>query len=113
MRAIVRDDGELCGYVAAHQDRWRAVSVFGGLLAEAGTAQDAERVVLETGLAALAERWLLVTAEDPDGEIVCIVEASPDEVTLALGYYSFEGAPTRRVPRAEIAGGLVEIRRLG
>ncbi len=113
MRPVHRDDGELCGYVTSYEGHWRAVSVFGGVLDDADSDEAAERIVVEIGLAALAERWLLVTDGDPDGEIVCIVEASPDGVTLAIGYYSFDGAPMRHVSRAELASGQVTVRRLG
>jgi hypothetical protein len=68
-------------------------------------------VVLETGLAALAERWLLVTSANPDGEIVCILEASPEGVTVAVGYSSFVGGPTPHVLRADIERGQVTLRR--
>jgi len=113
MEAIRRDDGELCGHVAQHDGRWHALTVFGAVLEVASSRDAAAQVVLGTGLASLAERWMLVTEADPDGEVVCIVEASPAGVTVALGHYSFDGAPTRHIARSEIDAGAVTFRRLG
>lgn len=112
MRAILRaDDGELCGFVHGQGRVWRALSVFGGELAVHPDEATAERVVHEVGLASLAERWLLVADDAPDEQIVCIQEASPEGVTLALDYYSMPGVPTRRVTRDELDRGTVRLRR--
>ena len=110
MKAIHRDDGELCGFVRAHHDTWHALAVFGGLLEVVDTRAAAEQVVHDIGLAALAERWLLRTAS-ADEEIVCIQEASLAGVTVAIGYYSLPGVPTRHITRDEIDGGRCELRR--
>jgi hypothetical protein len=111
MKAIHRDDGELCGFVAEHDNQWRALAVFGGLLATAESEQTADRIVRDIGLAALAERWLLLTTSAPEGQVVCIQEASPQGVTVALDYYSMPGVPTRRITRAEIDSGECQLRR--
>jgi hypothetical protein len=111
MRAIHRDDGELCGFVQQDGERWRALTVFGAVLATDDSSAAAEAVVRQVGLASLAERWLLVTPDAPDEEIVCIQEASPVGVTVALGYSSMPGVPTRRITRDEIDRGTVRLRR--
>ena len=43
----------------------------------------------------------------PRGEeqVVCIQEASPSSVTLALGYYSLPGVPSLTVSRDDVTGG--------
>lgn len=111
MDAIYRDDGELCGFVRAHADAWQAVAVFGGLICTTDSEHAAIQAVRDTGLAALAERWLLITKSDPEEQIVCIQEASPDGVTVALDYYSMPGVPTLRITRAEIDSGERLLRR--
>lgn len=111
MRAIHRDDGELCGFVRADGASWHAVSVFGGLLDVADDEPSAERVVREVGLPALAERWLLTSDATSGEEIVCLQEASPAGVTVAIGYYSLPGVPTQRITRAEIDRGDYRLRR--
>jgi hypothetical protein len=111
MRPIHRDDGELCGFVQTAPGSWRAVAVFGGLLQEADSEHAAEEIVRMVGLPALAERWLLSTTESDDEEVVCLQEASPAGVTVALGYYSMPGVPTRRISRGEIDDGSCRLRR--
>jgi hypothetical protein len=99
------EDGELCGFVAERDGGWDAVTVFGALLGEHDGRTDAERHVRDVGLASLAERWMLVDTTSGDEEIVCIQHASPQEVTVALGYYSLPGVPTRTLARAELDAG--------
>jgi hypothetical protein len=99
------EDGELCGYVTARDAAWVATTVFGTPLGTHATREDAERQVRTSGLAALAERWLLVDVESGHEEIVCIQHASPEEVTVALGYSSLPGVPTRTLTRAELDAG--------
>ena len=111
MVEVRRDDGELCGDVVADDGRWVARSVFGGVLGEHAFEVDAERQVGEEGLAALSERWSLVDRATGDEEVVCIVEAHPGEVTVALGYYSMPGVPTRTLTAEELAGGRWQLRR--
>jgi hypothetical protein len=111
MKAIHREDGELCGFVRAEGDTWQALAVFGGLIGTADSERAAEELVIETGLSSLAERWLFTTASAPDEQVVCIQEASPDGVTVALDYYSMPGVPTQHITRAEIDNGNCVLRR--
>ena len=97
-------DGELCGYVVERADAWDAVTVFGGRLGEHPTAEAAERHVRADGLASLAERWTLVDSVAGDEQIVCIQEASPAGVRLALDYYSLPGVPTLDLAPEDLAG---------
>ncbi|MFZ4720157.1 MAG: hypothetical protein ACOYMR_12070 [Ilumatobacteraceae bacterium] len=110
MEEIRRDDGELCGFIVPVGPRWRAETVFGAVLAEVPARDHAARVVLDVGLASLAERWLLRGGEEGE-QIVCIQEASPDGVTLALDHYSMPGVPTLRITRDELAAGRYDLRR--
>lgn len=105
------EDDELCGYVAERDGAWVATTVFGATLGTHPTRDDAAQQVRELGLAALAERWLLVDTETGDEEVVCIQQASPEAITVALGYYSLPGVPTRTLTRAEPDGGRWELRR--
>jgi hypothetical protein len=109
MTAIYRSDGELCGFIRPHEDGWEAATVFGVAIELLSTRSEAEVIVLERALAALAERWLL---ERPghDEQIVCIQEASPDGVTVALDYYSMPGVPTLRIGRDQLDSGDVILR---
>lgn len=109
MVEVRRDDGELCGEVVVVDGRWVARSVFGGVLGEHDTEADAERQVRGEGLAALSERWVLVDRDTGDEEVVCIVEAHPGEVILALGYYSMPGVPTRTLTADELGAGRWEL----
>ena len=63
-----------------------------GRLGNYNRRDDAERHVLEVGLASLAERWTLFDAASGEEQVVCIQQVSPSSVTLALGYYSLPGA---------------------
>jgi hypothetical protein len=111
MEAVARpDDGELCGHVDHHGGRWRALTVFGGELGTHATREAAVDQVLAEGLASLAERWTL-RGSDGDDEIVCIQEANPEQVTVALGYYSMPGVPTLTITAADLADGTWELHR--
>lgn len=99
------DDGELCGHVRALADgTWQSCTVWGGALGRHDALEEARTHVLQSGLAALAERWWYRADDRTDApwEVVCIVEASPDRVRLALGYYSMPGVPTVTLTRAEL-----------
>jgi hypothetical protein len=100
-----QDDEELCGYVEAHGDDWHAITIFGAPLGVHDSRNDAARQVLDVGLASLAERWMLIDAATGEEQIVCIQEASPSSVTLALGYYSLPGVPSLTVSRGDLTGG--------
>jgi hypothetical protein len=108
---VRRDDGELCGFVAAHDGQWSATTVFGGRLGMHADRADAERQVHDDGLASLAERWTLVDGVSGEEQVACIQESSPTGVTLALGYYSLPGVPTLTVSSDELAAGRWSLRR--
>jgi hypothetical protein len=97
-------DSELCGYIERIDGQWRSLTVFGGVLAIHPDQHEATDHVLTAGLSSLAERWWY--REDPSSEwqIVCIQEASPDSVRLALDYYSGPGVPTITVSRDQLSG---------
>ena len=95
-------DGELCGFIERRDGRWLATTIFGAHLGSHDREDDARRQVLDVGLASLAERWILVDAASGDEEIVCIREASPARVTVALGYYSLPGVPSRTITRDDL-----------
>lgn len=97
--------------MALGDEAWRALTVFGGVLGAHATRDDAERQVLNDGLSSLADRWTLSDDESGDEQIVCIQEANPDGVTLALDYYSLPGVPTLRLATSELSGGRWTLRR--
>ena len=105
MRPVRRDtDDELCGHVVERGGTWRSLAVFGAQLGEHDDEQAAVDHVLEHGLASLAARWTLESpGEEP--EIVCIQEANPLTVRMALGYYSMPGVPTLTITTAQLASG--------
>jgi hypothetical protein len=106
------DDGELCGFVEDREGRWCARTVFGALLGDHADRDGAVEQVRREGLASLAERWTLRNRETGAEEIVCIQEANETVVTVALGYYSLPGVPTRTFTVGELgAGGAWELRR--
>jgi hypothetical protein len=99
------DDNELCGYVDHRGREWHAMTIFGGRLGAHDRRADAEHQVLDVGLASLAERWTLIDTASGEEHVVCIQQASPSSVTLALGYYSLPGVPTRTIARSDLASG--------
>jgi hypothetical protein len=105
------DDEELCGYVVAAGEAWQSMTVFGGVLGSHDERDGAIRHVLDVGLASLAERWILVDATTGEDQIVCIQEASPEGVTLALDYYSLPGVPSLALTTDDLAGGRWQLRR--
>jgi hypothetical protein len=101
MDAVNRpEDDELCGFVDDRPDGWHALTVFGASLGVHPTRLDAEKRVVNEGLAALMERWILTDGSTE--EIVCIQEAHPDAITVVVGYYALPGVPTMRIDRAEL-----------
>ena len=98
------DDDELCGFVAEGDGEWSALAIFGGRLGGHERRDEAERQVREAGLSSLAERWTLVDLSSGEEQIVCIQEASPSGVTVALGYYSLPGVPSLSLTSEELAG---------
>jgi hypothetical protein len=99
-------DGELCGHVRPLGDRWQALTVFGGDLGILGHQKEAEARVHQVGLSSLAERWWYRADESADWQVVCVQEASPHSVRLALDYYSMPGVPTVTVTREELESGV-------
>jgi hypothetical protein len=102
---VRRDDGELCGYIDAVDGRWRSLTIFGAALGEHADQDDARQHVIDEGLAALAERWTLRDRVTGDDEVVCIQQATPSEVTVALGYYSLAGVPTMTIAVDDLTAG--------
>lgn len=103
MHEIRREsDGELCGHVVAVDGRWQALTVFGAALGAHDSRETAESQVLDEGLACLAERWMYRASADDEWQVVCIVEARPDAVRIALDYYALPGVPVVEVPRQQV-----------
>jgi hypothetical protein len=98
-------DGELCGHVRRAAAGWESLTVFGGVLSLHGSKGAAEDRVRTTGLASLAERWWYRPETSVEWQVVCIQEANPHSVRIALGYYSMPGVPTAVVTRADLAAG--------
>jgi hypothetical protein len=112
VQAVTRtSDGELCGHVDERAGRWCALTVFGAVLGIHGHRQDAVDQVLTEGLASLAERWMLRHGDGGEAEIVCIQEANPASVTVALGYYSLPGVPTVTITAEQLESGEWELYR--
>lgn len=105
------DDGELCGYVDQRADGWHSVAVFGGTLGVHDSRFDAETMVRVGGLASLAERWMLRSRTTDEEQVVCIQEASPEGVTLALDYYSLPGVATLQISSVDLTDGDWALRR--
>jgi hypothetical protein len=104
-------DNELCGYVDHVGGKWQAMTIFRGHLGTHDRRDQAEGQVLGVGLGSLAERWTLIDGTTGEEQIVRIQQASPSSVTLALGYYSLPGVPTRTIARSDLASGRWELHR--
>lgn len=96
-------DGELCGFVDEINGLWRSLAVFGGLLATYPDEAQATEHVLSVGLSSLAERWWFRNSPASEWQVVCIQEASPNSVRLALDYYSSPGVPTVTITRDQLS----------
>jgi hypothetical protein len=96
-------DGELCGFVDENSGLWRSLAVFGGLLATYPDEAQAIDHVLSVGLASLAERWWFRNSPASEWQVVCIQEASPNSVRLALDFYSSPGVPTVTITREQLS----------
>jgi hypothetical protein len=105
MEQVRRDDGELCGHVTTTGDAWEARVVFGAVIGRHATRDAAVAQVLADGLASLARHWHYRAADADEWEIVCIQEAHPHSVRIALGYYSLPGVPTVVVSRDDASTG--------
>ena len=106
-----QDDDELCGHVEHRDGRWFALTVFGAELGHHDRREDALEQVLGEGLAALADRWTLRHGERGEEQVVCIVEARPQAVTVACGYYALAGVPTVTITAGQLAAGEWQLRR--
>jgi len=104
-------DDELCGFVERRDGSWCSIAVFGVVLAHHDSRDLAVGHVLDIGLEVLAQRWTLRSRETGAEEVVCIQEATPGSVTVALGYYSLPGVPTLTITAEQIASGEWELRR--
>lgn len=81
---VLRDDGELIGYVEPAADgRWRALAVFGGELATVPDRDAALAEVRAAGLGVLAERWWF--HDGAEWQPAAIQEAGPGRVTAVVG----------------------------
>jgi|GEM_PF-2772635 len=98
-------DGELCGHVQQADGGWHSLTVFGARLRAHETRAAAEEHVLARGLASLAERWMYRADPAAEWQLVCIQEADPGSVRLALGYYSLPGVPTVTLSRQQLDSG--------
>jgi hypothetical protein len=98
-------DGELCGHVRSADGAWLALTVFGGLLAAHPERESAEEHVRTSGLASLAQRWWYRPEQSAEWQVVCIQEANPNSLRIALDYYSMPGVPTVTVTRQQLESG--------
>lgn len=89
------DDDELLGFTAPTDSGWQALTVFGGVLGEHPTEDDALQQVRAQGLASLAEKWWVDVGE---GWQAChLIEASPDRLVAVIAPYPWLERP-RPVP---------------
>lgn len=102
---VRREDGELCGFVAPQDGRWRSLTAFGAALGEHDDERDARQHVATFGLSALADRWTLIDRSTGEEQLVCIQHVSPNEITLALDYYSLPGVPTMTIRIEDLSTG--------
>ena len=106
-----REDDELCGHVVEREGSWSALTVFGAELGRHDSRDGAVDQVLGEGLSSLADRWTLVAGATGEEQIVCIQEANPARVTLALDYFSLPGVPTLTLTADQLASGEWHLRR--
>jgi len=100
-----RDDDELCGFVEACDGTWAARVVFGSEIGRHERREDAIAQVLAEGLGCLAERWTLRGGGLDEDEIVCILEANDQAVTVSIGYYSMPGSPRLTITTGQLTSG--------
>ncbi|WP_344425959.1 hypothetical protein [Pseudonocardia ailaonensis] len=94
------DDGELIGFVEPDPatGAWRALSVFGGLVATTPDEESAANELRSRGLSVLAETWWL------RGEPVVILEARPGKVVARVG-----GIPSLAVSAGDVPDGHIRV----
>ncbi|HEX6868607.1 MAG TPA: 1-(5-phosphoribosyl)-5-[(5-phosphoribosylamino)methylideneamino] imidazole-4-carboxamide isomerase [Candidatus Limnocylindrales bacterium] len=103
-----REDGELLGAIRpgdGDDDRWFALTVFGGTLGHASSAAGARAIVERDGLGALARRWFYRSRTSGGWQVVLIQEAWPGRVRVVEGLYALPGVPTRTVTADDLAAG--------
>jgi hypothetical protein len=103
-------DDELCGFIERRDGSWCSIAIFGVLIDRHESRDLAISHVLGVGLEVLTERWTLRQRDTGDEEVVCILEATPGSVTVALGYYSLPGVPTLTITADQIASGEWDLR---
>lgn len=87
-----QDDGELLGYlVPTGVGRCVPVTPFGHPLGPAQPSDDAARLLDESGLSYLADRWYLRVDGRDDPIAVRIAEVAPDRMTVRNADYGYEG----------------------
>lgn len=96
------EDGELCGFVAPRDGRWLALTVFGAAFGDHDARGAAEEHVRRRGLATLADPWLLQDSVTGETQVVCIQEAAPGGVRLALAPLAVVGVPTLTLTGADL-----------
>jgi hypothetical protein len=99
-------DGELLGHVRPEpDDRWSALTVFGGTLAVVASRQEATALVERRGLAALAERWHYRRRGTDEWQVVLVAEAWPGRARLVEGWYGLPGSERFELTAADLAAG--------
>ncbi|QIM16749.1 hypothetical protein G7067_10575 [Leucobacter insecticola] len=82
---VLRDAGELLGFLQPFDDAWTPCTVFGIPIASPRSRAAAEAVLRAHGLSYLADRWEVF--QDGAWITVTLVEAKPGEVTVQYADY--------------------------
>lgn len=82
---VLRDDGELIGFITQQDERWVPCAVFGLPLGEPDSREHAEDVLHGHGLSYLADRWEV--REHGEWITVTLIEATPEQVTVSYADY--------------------------
>ena len=100
-------DDELVGFIQFDDAsaEWQALTVFGGELGRVANPGQARQLVLERGLASLAERWHWFSRRSGAWEVVLPQEARPGSVRVVVGYYALPGVPTVLITADDLAAG--------
>ena len=98
-------DGELSGYVRAHDGAWDALTVFGGVLGRVPTEADAAALVARDGIPSLGRRWYHRAPGSTGWQAVLIQEAWPGRARGVIGWYALPGAEPFSITAAELAAG--------
>jgi hypothetical protein len=122
-------DGELVGYLlpVGRNDRrdaaragcdaaqqWVPATLFGHPVGPPGDAEDGRELLHETGLAVLADRWVLLRGEGVEGPTtVEIASARPDRVVVQTPYRAVSGAGSRWELAVPTDGALVRPHEVG